>query len=430
MTENKVFNNAKWIILCRVIQALLQIVLNMLTARYFGPSNYGLINYAGSVVAFALPLMQLGLQSTLVQELVETPEQEGKILGTSLVMSLLSSGVCIIMVGSFVATTNRGEAETLIVCLLYSLSLIFRALELMQYWFQYKLKAKFSSIVMLCAYVVVSIYRVYLLLTSKSIFWFAVVNSVDYGIIGFALLIVYHKLGSQRLSFSFQMCKRLLSRSKFYILASMMVTLFQNTDHIMLKMISGDAENGFYSAAVASIGACQFIYAAIIDSFRPMILSCKKAGSDNYEKNISTLYCIIIFLSLFQSVGFTLFANLIIKVLYGIEFLAAAPVLQVLVWYVAFSYMGAVRNVWILAEGKQSFLWKINLAGALMNVVMNLILIPYFGALGAAFASMVTQVFTNFLLGFIIKPLRTNQRLLLKGLNPVLLVDMVKKRNN
>ena len=92
MIKNKVFNNAKWIIVCKIAQALLQLLIGMLSARYLGPSNYGLINYAKSLVAFVGPFTQLGLNATLVRELVETPEKEGEIMGTSLLMSLMSGG--------------------------------------------------------------------------------------------------------------------------------------------------------------------------------------------------------------------------------------------------------------------------------------------------------------------------------------------------
>ena len=427
LAKNRVVNNAKWIIVCKVIQSLLQFVIGMLCARYLGPSNYGIINYAASIVAFVLPVMQLGLQSTLVQEFTESPEKEGKIMGTSLVMDLLSSVFCIGMVTAFVSVVNAGETETIIVCLLYSISLIFRAFELFQCWFQYKLQSKFPSIVMLCAYFIVSIYRVFLLITSKNIFWFAVVNSVDYGIIGISLMVIYNRVSNQKLAFDVKLIKVLFSRSKYYILASMMVTLFQNTDHIMLKLISGDAENGYYTAAITCATVVQFVYVAIIDSMRPVILECKKNGSKDYEKNVSRLYCITTYMGLIQALGFTVFAKLIVTILFGQEYLATTPVLQVLVWYMAFSCMGVVRNVWILAEGKQSMLWKINLAGALINIIINACLIPVCGAVGAAVASLSTQVFTNFILGFIVKPLRANNKLLLRGLNPKLILDVLKR---
>ena len=428
MKENKIFTNAKWIILCKVVQSLLQLLIGMLTARYLGPSNYGLINYAKSVVAFVGPFTQLGLNATLVRELIDTPEKEGEIMGTSLLMGMVSSISCMFLVAGFVSVVNRTEPQTIAVCILYSISLVFQAMELIQYWFHSKLQSKYPSMMMLCAYVVVSAYKIFLLASGKSIYWFAVVYSIEYGTIALSLFVIYGRQGKQKLSASFAMAKRLFSKSRYYILSSLMVTLFQNTDHIMLKTMSGDVENGFYTAAITSAGVCQFVYAAIIDSARPVILAAQKTDSLKYEKNIARLYSIIIYMAIAQGIVFTLFAKQIVGILYGKDYLPTVPVLQILVWYIAFSQMGRIRNIWILAEEKQKLLWRINLLGALMNIALNYFLIPVWGASGAAFASFVTQVFANFILGFLLKPLRPNNRLLLRGLNPGLMIELTRLR--
>ncbi len=418
MNTKQVFNNAKWIVGCKIAQSVIQLIIGMISARYLGPSNYGLINYAASILAFALPVMRLGFNATLVHELVEAPKKEGEILGTSLLLNFLSSILCILGITTFATIVNAGEKTTILVCILYSFSLVFSALEMIQYWFQYKLKSKYSSIVMLAAYIFVSLYKIFLLVTSKSVFWFALVNCFDYGIISISLLIIYFKIGKTRLSFSFSLAKAMLSKSKHYMLSGIMVVAFQTTDHIMLLNMINEKENGYYTAAITSAGVVQFVYIAIIDSYRPLILSNKKENSKDYEKNISSLYSIVSYLAFAQSIAFFVLAKPIIYLLYGNDYIASVPVLRILVWYLMFSFMGAIRNVWILAEQKQKYLWIINLSGAVFNVLLNYILIPYYGASGAAFASFTTQVFTNFVLGFIMKPIRENNKLLLKGLNP------------
>ena len=65
--NNKVIKNASWMIGCKIAQSVISLIIGMLTARYLGPSNYGLISYAASIAVFLLPLMQLGLIKTLVQ---------------------------------------------------------------------------------------------------------------------------------------------------------------------------------------------------------------------------------------------------------------------------------------------------------------------------------------------------------------------------
>lgn len=424
--KNSVTKNALWIIICKIVQSFLGLIVSMLTARYLGPSNYGLISYAASVVAFVIPIMQLGFRSTLVSEIINNPEKEGEILGTSIFLNILSSLACVLGISVFVYIANKNETETLIVCTLYSLSLIFQATEMIQYWFQAKLMSQYTSLTSVFAYIIVSAYKIYLLITQKNIYWFAISQAIDYFIISIVLIIFYYKTSPQKLSISFKRGIDMFSRSKYFIVSSLMVTIFAQTDKIMLKMMVGDSEVGFYSAAVTCAGMTSFVFAAIIDSARPSVFSNKKVSNEAYEKSLMICYSIIIYLSLAQSCIFSIFADLIINILYGGAYASSANILRIVVWYTTFSYLGPVRNIWILAEDNQKYLWIINLSGAILNVIINFILIPIFGVMGAAIASLITQIFTNVIIGFIIKPIRKNNYLMIKGLNPKLLIKYIK----
>ena len=217
--SNKVIKNASWIIACRVIQSLLTLIITMLTARYLGPSNYGLINYASSIVAFVVPIMQLGLGNVLVQEMVNSPENEGEINGTALIMSFFSAILCMIGVVLFALVVNAGEKVTIIVCALYSILLFFQGLELIKYWYQAHYLSKYSSITSLIAYFIVSTYKAVILIAGKNVYWFAISNALDYCISVCVLLILYRKLGGKKLSFSFDRAKKLFAKSRYYIVA-------------------------------------------------------------------------------------------------------------------------------------------------------------------------------------------------------------------
>jgi len=413
--------NAKWIILCKIIQSVIQLFVGMLSARYLGPSNYGLINYAASIVAFAMPLMRLGLSGILVREYVENPDTEGQILGTSMTMNLVSAIACIIGVTTFTAVADSGETTTILVCVLYSMSLLCQAGEMIQYWFQAKLLSKYSSLAMLGSYIAVSVYKIYLLVAAKSVCWFALSHAVEYGVAALLMMVAYRKNNGQKLSFSLSVAGKMFARSKYYMLSSMMTVAFSSTTGIIMKLVIGAAENGYYSAAVTCAAVVQFVYSAILDSARPVILESKKQDQRQFEKNMSVLSGVILYLTLAQSVAFTVFADLIIRILYGADYAAGVPVLQILIWQTAFSYMGAIRNIWILAEEKYNRLWIINLCGAISNIILNLCLIPRWGACGAAVASVLTQIIANFGTGFAMKDIRPVNRLMLAGLNPRLM---------
>ena len=428
--KNRVVTNAAWIIVCRVFQAVLNLVISMMTARYFGPSNYGLINYAAAIVAFFVPIMQLGLRSTLVSEYISDPEKEGTVLGTSVVMNIISAFLCIIGVASFVLITNNNEKETIIVCILYSVVLLFQATEMAQYWFQAKLFSKYTSIVSLLAYIGVSAYRVFLLITGKNIYWFAIANALDYLIISVCLFWLYKKLGTSKICFSFKLAKELFSRSKYYIVSSMMVTVFGHIGSVALEFFIDNEAVGFYTAAVTSAGMTSFVFNALIDSARPMILSYKQTNEEKYKQSIIGLYSIVFYASILQSIVIFVFADVIIKIFYGGAYAASVEPLRIIVWYMIFSYFGPIRNIWILAEQKQQFLWIINLSGAIFSIVLNFCFIPIMGVMGAAVAALLTQIFTNFLMGYFVKPLRENNKLLLKGINPRNIYSIIKLLKN
>ncbi len=425
--KNRIAKNASWLIIGKLGQSILGFFVGIFTARFLGPSNYGLINYASSLVGFVTPVVFLGLNNTLVRELVTNPEEEGKIIGTSILLSFASSLFCIAGILTFCMIANAGEIETIIVCMLYSLVLIFQVFDLIQYWFQSKLLSKYYSIVSLIAYSIVSCYRIFLLITEKSVYWFALVSCIDVAIISVLLLVLYKRRGGQKLAFSRSKAKEMFHRSKHYIVTGMMIAIFAQTDKIMLKLMLGESATGLYATAVNVSSMVSFVYVAIIDSFRPVILGSFNKDHDSFELNLKRVYSIVIYLSLAQSAVMTLFSDIIISILYGAAYSGAASALRIVVWYIAFSYMGSIRNIWILANEKQNYLWIINLSGALLNVVMNFILIPQTGILGAATASLMTQFFSNFILGFIIAPIRDTNRIMMESLNPKYVISLFKK---
>ena len=430
MNNRRIINNTIWIVGCKIFRALLGMLVTMLSARYLGPSGYGLISYAASIVTFVVPVMQLGLNSTLVQELVNDPDHEGSIMGTSIVMSLVSGMGCIVGVVAFSALTNPGEPVTTLVCGLYSIQLVFQALEQIQYWFHAKLLSKYVSMTMLVAYGVTSGYKILLLVLGSSVYWFALSQALDFLLISGVLLVIYRRKGNAKLAFSWKLFRKMFARSKYYIISNLMISVFAQTDRIMLKIMMDETAVGYYSAAVTCAGMAGFVFEAIINSAQPVILESARRGEAALERAISTLYSVVIYLSIGLCVVITMFAPLAIHILYGDQYGPAVQALRLIVWYSTFSYLGAVRDVWILAQWKQKYLLLINLIGAGANVVLNLALIPWLGINGAALASLLTQIFTNVVLGFMIGPIRRNNTLMIRGLNPALMVQMLSTRNN
>ena len=274
--QSAAVKNAGWIMAGRIAQMVINLIVGLLTARYLGPSNYGLINYAAAYTSFFMAFCTLGINSVLVKEFVDNPDSEGEIIGSSLVLRAISSFLSAGVIICLVSIIDADEPTTIVVTALSCVGLLFNIFETFNYWFQSKLKSKVTAIVSLIAAAVIAIYKVILLVLNKSVEWFAFSTSLDYICIGILLLIFYKRYGGKKLSFSKATSKRILSKSCHFILPSLMVSIYGYTDRFMLKHMLSEAQVGYYSTATAVCSMWCFVLVAIIDSIYPSVMAAHK----------------------------------------------------------------------------------------------------------------------------------------------------------
>lgn len=413
---SKVIKNAGWLVGGKIINMVLAFFIGLLTARYLGPNNYGLINYATAYTTFFASLCTLGINSVIVKEFIDFPDEEGETIGTTLLLRSISSILSALMICGIAFIVDKDEPLTIILVALCSLSLVFQVFDTFNYWFQAHLQSKYSAIATTIAYIILSLYRIVLLIFGCSLNWFALASSIDYLAIAIALIYFYRKLNGPKLKISANKAKRLLSSSCHFIIAGLMVSIYGSTDKLMLKQMLNETSVGYYSTALILCNIWVFILAAIIDSMYPIIMEAHDKAYDLYLKRNRQLYAIVFYVSVFVSLIFTIAGPLIVRILYGDAYLPSVAPLRVITWYVAFSYLGVARNAWMVSEHKQKYLVVLYIGAAITNVVLNAIFIPMWGTIGAALASLITQISTVLGFPFLIKELRPNSKMMLQAI--------------
>lgn len=424
LLKSKVAKNASWLIAGRVVQMVLSFFVGLLTARYLGPGNYGLISYAGTYTTFFASLCTLGINSIIVNNFIDYPEEEGVTLCTAIALRAISSVASLVTIVGISFIADKGDPVTQIIVFLCAIGMVFQIFDTFNYWFQAKLQSKYSAIATLVAYVAVSSYRIVLLALKKDVQWFALASSIDYIVLACFLAVTYKMKGGPRFRFSWEKGKQLLGESYNFILSGLMVSIYGSTDRFMLKQMINEESVGFYATALALCNMWVFVLAAIIDSVTPPIMQAHGVDNMLYEKRNRQLYAIVFYVSAAVSIGFMLFGGIAIRILYGEAYMGAVAPLRIITWYTAFSYLGVARNAWIVCEHKQLYLKYLYFGAAITNILLNAILIPRWGASGAAMASLLTQVST--ILGFpaLIKDLRPNVKLMIDA---VFLKDVFNK---
>lgn len=416
INNNRIAQNALWLIGGKVIQMCINLIVGLITARYLGPSNYGLINYGGAYAAFFLSLCTLGINSVLVKEFINNKGEEGKIIGTSLLLKGIASICSAVVIYIIVSFVDCGEVETIAVVVLCSIGMVFNILDTFNYWFQAQLESKVTAICSLVAFTITAIYKVVLLITGKSVVYFAFATSVDYICVGVLLCYSYKRYNGSKLFFSWKYGRKLLKSSTPFIIPSLMVAVYGQTDKFMLKQMISETEIGYYSTAVAICTMWCFVVTAIIDSMFPIIMEAFHATKEEFDKKNKTLYAIVFYVCIMVSILISILARPIIYILYGTAYLPSVIPLRIVTWYTAFSYLGVARNAWIVCYNRQNKLKYIYVSAALFNVVFNLIFIPSMGASGAALGSLLAQVITTMVVPFFMPSLRENSVMMVEAI--------------
>ena len=404
--KSKFIHNTGWIMFAQIYQMLLSLVIGVISARYLGPGNYGTINYASSYISFFTIACALGLEGVAVKEMIDNREKEGYVLGSSIIMRFIAGLLSIAAVCIIVWAVNPGDMLLLVVTFLQSLVLLFNAFHIIDTWYQSLLRSKVSSIIKCIAYTGMSLYRVFLLITGKSVEWFACATSLDALLITVMFVWRYKKDGQYPLRFSAPISKHLLTLSYHLVISYLMAVIYNQMDRLMIGKMIDQIHVGYYAAASTICHMWMFIPQALANSARPIIMELKGQDKDLYIKRLKQLTGAIFWLGVSFAVVVSLLSYFIIDILYGAEYAQARGPLLLIIWSTVFSSLSNARAIWMICENKQRYTKYILLCGVLVNLTLNAVLIPMVGMNGAAVATLITEIICCFIAPLFFKETR------------------------
>lgn len=394
----KFLSNTGWLVFDKIFHMALSLWVTREMARYLGVENYGILNYGLAFVEIFTIVCKLGIDGILVNEIIRKKDQAGELLGTTTVLRLLSSLLSLVITGLFVWILNPGKMLVLAVTLIQSVSLLFVAFDTLDFYFQSRLQSKYTAIARSISYPLVCLLRLVFIYARKDVAWFGWATVLDALTIAVVLFYFYKKESCPKLSFSRKAAVYLLKHSYHFILVNLLVTIYTQMDKLMVGGLGNQWEVGIYTSGMTIANLWIFVPNAIIDSGRPLIMSRKAAGDEKEYRNRLGLLCMgIIWISILAGVFFSVAGKLVIWIIYGEAYMASVPVLLLLIWSRLFSLVGLVRSMWMLCEGYEKYIKYFIGLGALINLVLNTLLIPRYGATGAAIATLATEVISSFL---------------------------------
>ncbi len=403
------------------------LLVGIWVARYLGPAQFGLFNYAMAFTALFGSLAKLGLDSIVVRELVNTPEMRDVYLGTAFWLKLMGSVIMLAAMAVGVQFTSN-DATTNLYIFIIGCGTLFQSFEVVDFYFQSKVLSKFVSICKLTQLCISSLVKLYLIYIQAELIWFVLISLVDSVTLAASLFLVfkYHNLSNFYKFFDKIIAKNLLMKSWTLIISGVVISIYMRIDQVMINEMMGAKDVGIYSAAVRLTEIWYFIPVIITNSLLPAIIHSKKISEENYYHRLQQLYTLMIWMAISIALLTTFFGNWIILTLYGLEFKDAASVLIINIWTGVFVFFGSAWSKWMLVENKMKMASFFQINAMIFNVLLNLYLIPKFGIYGAAISSLIAAAIGHTILPLFIKSQRIALKMMLLSFIPVFLINSKK----
>ena len=403
----KYFANTSWLMGERILRMAVSLFVGIFVARYLGPERYGLLSYANSFVGIFIVLGTLGLDDIIVRELVKTPEQQEKILGSSFLLKLVGTLLMWMAILAAVPFT-KNDFQTNILIIIIAFGAVFQAFNVIDFSFQAKVKSKFIVHAQFVQLIISSIVKIILVVNETPLIWFASVYCLDAIVLAMGLIFVYFYNGNNifHWKWSFETSKYLLRDSWPLIFAGVVVSVYMKIDQVMIKEMLGAKEVGLYAAAVKLSEAWYFLPLAITSSLFPAIVNAKLYQKEDYFQRLQKLYDLMVWIAVAIALPTAILSPWIVEFLYGNEYLESSSVLNIHIWSGIFVFLGVASSKYLLAENYIKKTFYRTFVGALLNIIMNYYLIGIMGIKGAALSTFASHFFAAYFYDILDKDLR------------------------
>lgn len=410
--------NASWLVADRVVRLGVGLFVNIWIARYLGPADFGLFNYAQAIATMFSFASTLGLPEILMRDLVGQPDRKRLILASAFILRVGGAALVLLMSMVFIVVTRPTEPTTWLIMAFLASAQIAQSMDVIDS--EYQSRGKVSRIVLLrnLNFLFFSVVKIAAILMGTGLITFALLYALELFVVaGLMYAAAVHDGQAFVLSdATIEEMRRLFREVAPQILRLAIIGVYMRADQLLIGQMLGDTEVGIYTAATRLIEAWYLVITAVMLAVTPRLAHTFHFDNNRYDAALVLVVRVVTWGSVAVALVVTAVASTAVHILYGSAFAAAGPVLMVHGWATVFSSLGqtvsgALVNRRLLHIGVYQAL-----AGAAVNVGACLLLIPMFGVIGAAFAAVLTQIATGLLLNACFRETRPILRVQLKAI--------------
>lgn len=397
-----------WLFAERIARGLIVFGTGLLVARHLGPASLGTLSVALALVTLLAGWVQFGVEGVVSRDVLLQPEQAAEQVASAAVLRLMVGVLSwFALLGVAWALPEGHGAEARLVLVLSPLVLL-PSLLLPDVWLRAQLHGRISASVQLVSLSLGALLRLIFVLTDASLEAFAAAAVVEGGVAAWLVRTLARREG---LHAPWRAARRSTVRKLLHecwplALSGVAVVLYMKIDELMLRALLGPTEVGWYTAATRFTEIWFFLPSAIASSLLPGLLEARSAGEEDYRRRLQRSYDFQAAAAYAIAIPLSLGAPWLVALAYGPDFAPSATIVAVHVWSIVFVFLGVARGQWLVHQGHGAFYLASTLSGAALNVGLNLVMIPRWGALGAAVATLISYAAAAWLSSYFHPPSR------------------------
>lgn len=426
----KIINNIGWLIFDKVFILLLQFFVGVKIANYYGATLFGQYSYAISLVVFSNIFFEL-INSRVLKKYYTKNNFNILVFNTN----FFKNSIAIILFFIPIIYKFFYKIDDTLFCLLLLLCLdnvLMTATSGIENFFEYKLEAKriviSNNIVKIISYFLQYI----CMILNKGIIFIAIVRCIGSLIRVIILKYQYNssylgKLENKSVKLDIKLIVKIIDESKYLWFSFVSFLIYTQTDRLMINHYLGVEEVGVYTIGMQLSNILAILIGPIQNSLFPKFLELYRNDYQKYynfyklTNTIITQFYLIITLISIIVVKYTF------KYVYSSQYDGAILIYSILAFSVFIKANGSLQTSHMTIKNitKKSF-YK-TLVSLILNIILNILLIPKYGINGAAIATLITQFIALFLIDFFIKEYQEQAIIQLKSLNLIYLIKEIKK---
>jgi O-antigen/teichoic acid export membrane protein len=410
--------NTGWLFADRILHMVVGLVVSISVTRYLGPERFGLLSYAGAFVMIFSSIGQLGLDVVVVRNIVRNPSCRDETLGSAFLLKLFGGAAALVLILAAIALIRPGDRPTQMLVGITALGLLFQTFTTIDLWFQSQVSSKYTVYARSAAYLIVCAAKGTLIFLHAPLTAFAWAGVADI-VLGSLGLVIAYRISGLQLSLwwtSRTMALELLRDSWPLMFSDILILIYMRVDKVMLGEISGNTELGVYSVAVLIAEMLYFIPVTVSSSIFPSVVRAKGVSEEFFHSHLQRFYNLMAFLAYSVALPVTFLAGWLVPFMFGANYSKAGPMLIGLAWAGVFINLMIARSYYLTAMNWTRLHFVIDFLGCVVNISLNLFLLPRYGGMGAVIASLITYWLVAHGLCFVFKPLNRTGVMMTKAM--------------